>query len=68
MKNSSVLVVGAGGLGCPSVLYLAGAGVGKIGIVDYDQVEINNLHRQLLYSEHDIGTAKVEAAKEYLTR
>lgn len=62
IKNSSVLIVGAGGLGCPSSLYLAGAGVGRIGIVDYDDVEINNLHRQLLYLESDIGSAKVNAA------
>ncbi|XP_063991010.1 adenylyltransferase and sulfurtransferase MOCS3 [Diachasmimorpha longicaudata] len=68
IKNASVLIVGAGGLGCPSALYLAGAGVGHIGIVDYDEVEINNLHRQLLYKSDDIGTAKVDAAAHHLLR
>ncbi|XP_024943042.1 adenylyltransferase and sulfurtransferase MOCS3 [Cephus cinctus] len=68
IKNSSVLIVGAGGLGCPSALYLAGAGVGCIGIVDYDDVEVNNLHRQLLFTEDNIGTPKVDAAAEFITR
>ncbi|XP_034944569.1 adenylyltransferase and sulfurtransferase MOCS3 [Chelonus insularis] len=68
IKKSSVLIVGAGGLGCPSALYLAGAGIGKIGIIDYDNVELNNLHRQLLFTIHDLGRAKVEAAAEHLTR
>ncbi|XP_016839633.1 adenylyltransferase and sulfurtransferase MOCS3 [Nasonia vitripennis] len=68
LKNASVLIVGAGGLGCPSALYLAGAGVGHIGIVDYDDIEITNLHRQLLFSTLDIGTSKVGAAAESLQR
>ncbi|XP_076279398.1 ubiquitin-like activating enzyme 4 [Lasioglossum baleicum] len=68
LKNSSILIVGAGGLGCPAALYLASAGIGHIGIVDYDDVEINNLHRQLLYTEASIGTAKVDAAAEHLNR
>lgn len=68
MKNASVLIVGAGGLGCPSALYLAGAGVGHIGIVDYDNVERTNLHRQLLFSHLDIGKSKVGAAKVALER
>ncbi|KYN21255.1 PREDICTED: adenylyltransferase and sulfurtransferase MOCS3 [Trachymyrmex cornetzi] len=68
IKDSSVLIVGAGGLGCPSALYLTCAGVGCIGIVDYDNVEINNLHRQLLYTETSVGTAKVIAAAESLNR
>lgn len=68
IKNSSVLIVGAGGLGCPAALYLACAGIGHIGIVDYDIVEINNLHRQLLYTEGNIGTAKVTAAAENINR
>ncbi|XP_049963561.1 adenylyltransferase and sulfurtransferase MOCS3 isoform X1 [Schistocerca serialis cubense] len=68
LKTSSVLIVGAGGLGCPSALYLAGAGVGHIGIIDYDEVELNNLHRQLLHSEASLGTPKVESAVEALKR
>ncbi|XP_011494060.1 PREDICTED: adenylyltransferase and sulfurtransferase MOCS3 isoform X1 [Ceratosolen solmsi marchali] len=68
LKNSSVLVVGVGGLGCPSALYLAGSGVGHIGIVDYDDIEITNLQRQLLFSSLDIGKSKVIAAKEILER
>lgn len=58
--------MGAGGLGCPAALYLASAGVGHIGIIDYDNVEINNLHRQLLYTETNIGTSKVNSASENL--
>jgi molybdopterin/thiamine biosynthesis adenylyltransferase len=46
LKEASVLVIGAGGLGCPAVLYMAAAGIGKIGIIDFDRVEISNLHRQ----------------------
>ncbi|XP_076752127.1 ubiquitin-like activating enzyme 4 isoform X2 [Xylocopa sonorina] len=68
LKNSAILIVGAGGLGCPAALYLASAGVGHIGIIDYDDVEINNLHRQLLYAEINIGTPKVDAAVESLNR
>ena len=68
LKNSSILIVGAGGLGCPAALYLASAGAGQIGIIDYDDVEINNLHRQLLYAETHIGTPKANAAAENLNR
>ncbi|XP_055638765.1 adenylyltransferase and sulfurtransferase MOCS3 [Toxorhynchites rutilus septentrionalis] len=66
LKRASVLVVGAGGLGCPSSLYLAGAGIGRIGILDYDEVELTNLHRQLLHTESSIGLAKVESAEAFL--
>ncbi len=67
LKNSKVLVVGAGGLGCPALLYLAGAGVGDITIVDGDVVQLNNLHRQILYSYEDIGVKKVVAASKRLS-
>lgn len=64
--NSKVLIVGAGGLGSPCALYLASAGVGKIGIVDSDKVELNNLQRQILHSTKDVGRRKVESAKDRL--
>lgn len=62
LRAASVLVVGAGGLGCPALLYLAAAGVGKIGIVDGDKIERSNLHRQVLYSDRDVGDSKAEVA------
>lgn len=62
LQNASVLVVGAGGLGCPALQYLAAAGVGRIGIADGDGVEVSNLHRQILFSENDIGKSKAEQA------
>ena len=64
--NSNVLVVGVGGLGCPIVDYLARAGVGKIGIVDYDRVDISNIHRQSIYTFKDVGKYKVEVLKKKL--
>lgn len=66
LLNSSILVVGAGGLGSPVLLYLAAAGVGRIGIVDSDEVELNNLQRQIVHSTDDVGRKKVESAKETL--
>jgi adenylyltransferase/sulfurtransferase len=62
LKKSRVLCVGAGGLGCPLLLYLAGAGIGTIGVVDPDVVNLSNLHRQVLYSMEDIGASKAERA------
>ncbi|WP_057936885.1 HesA/MoeB/ThiF family protein [Algoriphagus resistens] len=66
LKACSVLVIGAGGLGCAVLPYLVAAGVGKIGIVDGDRVEESNLHRQVLYTESSIGVLKVDAAKQTL--
>ena len=62
LLSAKILVVGAGGLGCPALQYLAGAGVGTIGIIDDDIVSLNNLHRQLLYSTEDIGFSKAGIA------
>ncbi|KAI8552902.1 hypothetical protein RHMOL_Rhmol06G0304400 [Rhododendron molle] len=62
LLKTSILVVGAGGLGSPALLYLAACGVGRIGIVDHDIVELNNLHRQIIHSEAYIGQSKVESA------
>ncbi len=61
--NSRVLVVGAGGLGCPVIDYLARAGVGNLGIIDHDKVNISNIHRQSLYNSKDIGKFKVLVLK-----
>ncbi len=66
LKEASVLVVGAGGLGSPALLYLAAAGVGRIGIIDFDIVDASNLQRQIIYGEADIGRAKALAAGEHL--
>ena len=66
LKESSALLVGAGGLGAPLALYLAAAGVGRIGLVDFDIVDVSNLQRQVLYGVEDIGRPKLEAAKERL--
>jgi len=63
IKNSKVLIIGMGGLGCPLLTYLAAAGVKNIGIVDYDKVELSNLNRQTLFNSADIGKFKVNQAK-----
>lgn len=66
LKASSVLLVGAGGLGSPAAMYLAAAGVGRIGLVDFDRVEASNLQRQVLYGTSDVDRPKLEAAAERL--
>ena len=66
--NSKVLVVGAGGLGCPLMLYLAFSGVGNLGIVDNDRVEISNLSRQVLFTKKDLGKFKVMVSKNFIKR
>jgi molybdopterin/thiamine biosynthesis adenylyltransferase/rhodanese-related sulfurtransferase len=66
LKAASVLIVGAGGLGSPVSLYLAAAGVGRIGLVDFDDVDASNLHRQVLYGTSDVGRPKLEAARARL--
>ena len=63
IKHGKVLIVGAGGLGSPAALYLAAAGIGKIGIVDFDKVDESNLQRQIIHSTEDIGRLKTESAK-----
>lgn len=66
LLNAKVLIIGAGGLGSPCALYLASAGIGKIGIVDSDIVELNNLQRQILHSTKNVGKEKVLSARERL--
>jgi sulfur-carrier protein adenylyltransferase/sulfurtransferase len=64
LKNARVLVIGAGGLGSPALLYLAAAGVGTLGIVEFDTVDESNLQRQIIHGQSDIGRSKAESAKE----
>jgi sulfur-carrier protein adenylyltransferase/sulfurtransferase len=66
LKNSSVLVIGAGGLGCPALLYLASCGVGSITIADHDTIALSNLPRQILFGHNDIGKSKAIVAGEKL--
>ena len=62
IMKGKVLIIGAGGLGAPAAMYLAAAGVGTIGIVDFDKVEISNLQRQIIHFTEDIGRLKVDSA------
>ncbi|ENA1814063.1 HesA/MoeB/ThiF family protein [Flavobacterium psychrophilum] len=68
LKKAKVLVIGAGGLGCPVLQYISTAGVGTIGIVDFDKIEMHNLHRQILYTEKQVGLSKALTAKERLEK
>src|SRR5207248_4247429 len=66
LKAASILLIGAGGLGSPAALYLAAAGVGRIGIVDFDVVDYSNLQRQVIHSTPDVGRSKLASAKDRL--
>jgi adenylyltransferase/sulfurtransferase len=68
LLKAKVLLVGAGGLGCPAGLYLAASGVGTIGIIDSDRVDLSNLQRQILHGTLDVGRPKTESAKEAIAR
>ena len=68
IKNSKILIIGMGGLGCPLLTYLASSGVSNIGIVDFDKVELSNLNRQILFNTSDIGKFKVNQAKSKISR
>lgn len=68
LKESKILVIGAGGLGCPALLYLSAAGVGTIGIVDDDKVDKGNLHRQVLHTTETVGMSKCDSAKQYINK
>ncbi|MCW3078408.1 MAG: UBA/THIF-type binding protein [Bacteroidetes bacterium] len=67
IRNAKVAIIGCGGLGCPTLLYLASAGVGTIGIVDFDIIGITNLHRQILFGVNDVGKKKTHVAKDKLS-
>lgn len=66
ISQGSVLIIGAGGLGSPASLYLVSAGVGRLGLVDYDTVDLSNIHRQVIHREDGVGMRKVESAKKSL--
>jgi adenylyltransferase/sulfurtransferase len=66
LKNAKVLMIGAGGLGSPIGMYLAAAGIGTLGIIDFDTVSYSNLQRQILFSTNDVGHSKVSLAKQRL--
>lgn len=68
LKNAKVLIVGVGGLGSPVAIYLATAGVGTLGLIDFDKVELSNLHRQVIHFTDDIGKQKVISAKEKISQ
>ena len=67
LKNARVLCVGAGGLGSPALMYLAAAGVGTLGIIEFDVVDESNLQRQIIHGHSDVGRSKAESARESVT-
>lgn len=67
LLSSSVLILGVGGVGIPCAMYLAGFGIGRLGICDGDTVELHNLHRQIMYKTKDVGLHKVDVAYDFLT-
>lgn len=68
IRNAKVLVIGAGGLGSPIIQYLAAAGVGKLGVSDFDEVELHNLNRQTIHNENSVGVSKVKSAEEFVKK
>ncbi len=68
IMNSKVLIIGAGGLGSPVIQYLAAAGVGTVGVADFDEVELHNLNRQVIHNENSVGISKVKSAEEFIKR
>lgn len=68
IRSSKVLVIGAGGLGSPVIQYLAAAGVGTLGIADFDEVELHNLNRQIIHNENTVGTLKVTSAEQFVKK
>jgi len=68
IASAKVLVVGAGGLGCPTIMYLASAGIGNIGIIDPDKIDLSNLNRQILFKTKDIGKYKVDIAMKFVNQ
>ncbi len=68
LQQSSVLIIGMGGLGCPTAQYLTAAGIGHLGLLDHDIIDVTNLHRQILYAEHNVNRSKAEVAKEVLSK
>ena len=68
LQNASVLVVGCGGLGSPIAVYLASSGIGKIHLIDFDTVDISNLHRQVFYALDDVGQSKAAVLSEFIKK
>ncbi len=66
IRNAKVLIIGAGGLGSPVIQYLAAAGVGQLGVADFDEVELHNLNRQIIHNENSVGVSKVKSAEEFV--